>query len=246
MKRRIVDTKRKRKPTIIEQIMDSPGYPDLKPATVKVGFALLSNMPEDDPVVKFSQRELLGITGYRDFEPIKTAIEELQSIGILAIQKHGSKRTTFRATPLDPAFRRWLETGIRSDPAHGNPVQNTGTVEVAFKGSGGSVSDEKLENRIMTIHRLADGEGRSLLTPADCISTNATIITASRWTSSMPPWLTRRHPRSNPASPRRPRIPKLDPHRYAPTPARGCVCTYPPDVVNRLTWRVRGALRSDA
>ena len=146
MTRKIVDTKRKRKPTIIEQIVDSPGYPDLKPGTVKVGFTLLRNMPEDDPVAKFSQRELLAMIGYGDFKAIKTAIEELQSIGILAIQTHGNRRTTFRATPLDPIFRRWLETGIRSDPAHGNPVQNTGTVSSSLRGSGDSVSDGELES----------------------------------------------------------------------------------------------------
>jgi hypothetical protein len=100
MKRRIVDPKRKKKPTIIENILESPGYPDLKPATVKVGFALLGNMPKVNTVVKFSQRELLQMTGYGDFKPIRTAIEELQRIGALAIQKHGNKRTTFRATPL--------------------------------------------------------------------------------------------------------------------------------------------------
>jgi hypothetical protein len=88
----------------------SIGYPGLKPATVKLGLTLLRNMTEDQPVAKFSQRELLGMTGYGDFKAIKAAIEELQSIGILATQKHGSRRTTFRATPLDPVFRRWLET----------------------------------------------------------------------------------------------------------------------------------------
>jgi hypothetical protein len=128
MKRRIVDPSRKKKPTIIQQIVDSPGYPDLKPATVKVGLMLLSKMPEDEPVVRFSQRELMRMTGYGDFVPIKTAIEELQSIGILAVQKHGKLRTTFRATPLDPVFQHWLETGIRDGQAHGNPVHNTGTV----------------------------------------------------------------------------------------------------------------------
>jgi hypothetical protein len=127
MKRRIVDTSRKKRPTIIQQILDSSGYPDLKPATVKVGLMLLSQMPEDEPVVEFSQRELKGMTGYGDFVPIKTAIEELQSIGILAIQGHGRLRTTFRATPLDPVFQQWLKTGIREKPAHGNPVHNTGT-----------------------------------------------------------------------------------------------------------------------
>ena len=145
MTRKVVDTKRKRKPTVIEQIVGSPGYRDLKPATVKVGFALLSNMPEDDPVAKFSQRELRAMTGYADFEPIKTAIEELQSIGILITQKHGNKRTTFRATPLDPAFKHWLETGKRMDPAHGNPVQNTGTVDLSLLVvSGPSVPDDDL------------------------------------------------------------------------------------------------------
>ena len=137
MKRRIVDTSRKKKPTIIQQILDSPGYRDLKPATVKVGLALLSQMPEKEPVVKLSQRELKGMTGYGDFAPIKTAIEELQSIGILAVQKHGNRRTTFRATPLDPVFKHWQETGEREKPAHGNPVQNTGTVpSLNNKGSG--------------------------------------------------------------------------------------------------------------
>jgi hypothetical protein len=72
----------------------------LKPATVKVGFALLGNMPKVNTVVKFSQRELLQMTGHGDFNPIRTAIEELQRIRALAIQKHGNKRTTFRATPL--------------------------------------------------------------------------------------------------------------------------------------------------
>src|SRR5208282_2720488 len=146
MARKVVDTKRKRKPTIIEHIVDSPGYRDLKPATVKVGLMLLAQMPEKDPVVKLSQRELLGMTGYADFKPIKTANEELQSIGILATQKHGNRRTTFRATPLDPAFKRWLETGKRTDPAHGNPVQNTGTVDLSLKGSGDSVSDDDLQS----------------------------------------------------------------------------------------------------
>ena len=42
MKRRIVDPSRKKKPTIIQQMADSPGYAELKPATVKVGLALLS------------------------------------------------------------------------------------------------------------------------------------------------------------------------------------------------------------
>jgi hypothetical protein len=146
MKRRIVDTSRKKKPTIIQQILDSPGYRDLKPATVKVGLALLSQMPEDEPVVKLSQRELKGMTGYGDFAPIKAAIEELQSIGILAVQKHGNRRTTFRATPLDPVFQQWLKTGIREDPAHGNPVQNTGTVSSHIKGSGESLSTAELQS----------------------------------------------------------------------------------------------------
>jgi hypothetical protein len=144
MKRKIVDTKRKRQPTIIEQIIASPGYRDLQPATVKVGLMLLTQMPEDDPVVRFSQRELAEMAGYGDSEPIKRAIEELQSIGILAVQKHGKNRTTFRATPLDPAFKRWLETGTRADQASGNPGQNTGTVDVSLKGSGDSVSDDEL------------------------------------------------------------------------------------------------------
>jgi hypothetical protein len=86
------------------------------------------------------------MTGCADFKPIKTAIEELQSIGILATQKAGSRRTTFRATPLDPAFKLWLETGKRADLAHGNPVQNTGTVDLSLKGSGDSVSDEELQS----------------------------------------------------------------------------------------------------
>jgi hypothetical protein len=145
MTRKVVDSKRKRKPTTIEQIVDSPGYRDLKPATVKVGLMLLAQMPEKDPVVKFSQRELAQMAGYGDCEPVKTAIEELQSIGILAVQKHGIRRTTFRATPLDPAFKRWLETGKGGHPAYGNPVQNTGTVDLSLKGSGDSVSDEELE-----------------------------------------------------------------------------------------------------
>ena len=145
MSRKVVDPKRQRKPTIIEQIVTSPGYPDLKAATVKVGMMLLAQMPEKDPVVKLSQRELRAMTGYADFEPIKTAIEELQSIGILATQKHGNGRTTFRATPLDPAFKLWLETGKRADPAHGNPVQNTGTVHLSLLGGfGSSVSDDDL------------------------------------------------------------------------------------------------------
>jgi hypothetical protein len=144
MTRKIVDPRRARKPTIIEQIVTSPGYPDLKPATIKVGLMLLAQMPEKDPVVKLSQRELLGMTGYSDFKPIKTAIQELQSIGILATQKHGSRRTTFRATPLDPAFKLWLETGKPADSAHGNPVQNTGTVDHSLKGSGVSLSDDDL------------------------------------------------------------------------------------------------------
>jgi hypothetical protein len=146
MSRKVVDPKRQRKPTIIEQIVTSPGYPDLKAATVKVGMMLLAQMPEKDPVVKLSQRELRAMTGYADFEPIKTAIEELQGIGILATQKHGNRRTTFRATPLDPAFRLWVETGKRMDPAHGNPVQNTGMVDLSLKGSGAPVSDEELES----------------------------------------------------------------------------------------------------
>jgi hypothetical protein len=112
---------------------------------VKVGFALLSNMPEDDPVAN-SQRELRAMTGYADFEPIKTAIKQLQSIGILITQKHGNKRTAFRATPLDLAFKLWLETGKRTDPAYGNPVQNTGTVDLSLKGSGDSLSDDELES----------------------------------------------------------------------------------------------------
>jgi len=146
MTRKVVDPRRARKPTIIEQIVTSPGYPDLKPATVKVGLMLLAQMPEKDPVVKFSQRELAEMAGYGDCEPVKTAIEELQSIGILAVQKHGIRRTTFRATPLDPAFKLWQETGKRADPAHGNPVQNTGTVDLSLKGSGDSLSDDELES----------------------------------------------------------------------------------------------------
>jgi hypothetical protein len=81
MRRKILDPKRKRRPTIIEQIVTSPGYPDLKPATVEVGLMLLLRMPDRNPVVKSSQRELRAMTGYADFEPIKTAIKELQSIG---------------------------------------------------------------------------------------------------------------------------------------------------------------------
>jgi hypothetical protein len=147
MKRRIVDPSRKKKPTIIQQILDSPGYADLKPATVKVGLALLRQMSEDEPVVKLSQRELMRMTGYGDFEPIKKAIEELQSIGILAVQQHGNRRTTFRATPLDPVFQHWRETGIREDPAHGNPVQNTGTVSSSLnKGSGDPLSQAELQS----------------------------------------------------------------------------------------------------
>jgi predicted transcriptional regulator len=145
MNRKIVDLKRKRKPTIIEQVIASPGYRDLKPATVKVGLMLLAQMPEEDPVVKLSQRELAEMAGYQDSEPIKRAIDELERIGILAVQKHGNKRTTFRATPLDPAFKRWLETGKPSDPASGNPGQNTGTVHLSLLGgSGSSVSDDDL------------------------------------------------------------------------------------------------------
>jgi hypothetical protein len=139
-----VDTKRERQPTIIEQIVDSSGYPELKPATVKVGFTSLSNMPQDEPVAKFSQRELLGITGYGGFKA-KAAIEELQSIGILAIQRHGSRRTPFRASPLDPVFERWVETGIQRDAVHGNPVQNSGTKSLSCTGDGHSVSDQELE-----------------------------------------------------------------------------------------------------
>ena len=145
LSRKVVDPKRARKPTIIEQIVTSPGYPDLKAATVKVGLMLLAQMPEKDPVVKLSQRELRAMTGYGDFKPIKTAIEELQSIGILATQKHGNRRTTFRATPLDPAFKLWVATGKRADPAHGNPVQNTGTVDLSLLiVSGSGVSDDDL------------------------------------------------------------------------------------------------------
>jgi len=145
MRRKIVDPKRKTKPTIIEQIVYSPGYRDLKPATVKVGLMLLAQMPEEDPVVKFSQRELAEMAGYQDSEPIKRAIDELERIGILAVQKHGNKRTTFRATPLDPAFKRWLETGKPGDPASGNPGQNTGTVALSLLVvSGSSVSDDDL------------------------------------------------------------------------------------------------------
>jgi len=55
------------------------------------------------------------MAGYQDSEPIERAIDELERIGILAVQKHGNKRTTFRATPLDPAFKRWLETGKLGD-----------------------------------------------------------------------------------------------------------------------------------
>jgi hypothetical protein len=145
MKRRIVDPSRKKQPTIIQQILSSPGYSDLKPATVKVGLLLLSKMPEDEPVVKFSQRELMRMTGYGDFVPIKSAIAELQRIGILAVQKHGKLRTTFRATPLDPVFQRWLETGIREGQAHGNPVHNIGTVSSPSKGSGDSLSLAELQ-----------------------------------------------------------------------------------------------------
>jgi len=42
LSRKVVDPKRARKPTIIEQIVTSPGYPDLKAATVKVGLMLLA------------------------------------------------------------------------------------------------------------------------------------------------------------------------------------------------------------
>ena len=155
MNRRIVDPKRKRKPTIIEQIIASPGYRDLKPATVKVGLMLLAQMPEEDPVVKFSQRELAQMAGYQDSEPIKRAIDELQRIGILAVQKHGNKRTTFRATPLDPASTRWLETGKPGDPASGNPGQNTGTVDLSLLGgSGSSVSDDDLAKWCAAADRL--------------------------------------------------------------------------------------------
>ena len=107
---------------------------------------LLSKMPEDEPVVKFSQRELMRMTGYGDFVPIKSAIAELQRIGILAVQKHGKLRTTFRATPLDPAFKHWQETGKREKPAHGNPVQNTGTVSSPNQGSGEPLSDAELQS----------------------------------------------------------------------------------------------------
>jgi hypothetical protein len=146
MKRRIVDPARKKKPAIIQQILTSPGYSELKPSTVKVGLLLLSMMPEDEPVVNLSQRELMRMTGYGDFVPIKTAIGELQSIGILAVQTHGKLRTTFRATPLDPIFQHWLEAGIRVGQAHGNPVHNTGTVSsLNNKGSGGSLSQADLQ-----------------------------------------------------------------------------------------------------
>ena len=145
MKRRIVDPARKKKPTIIQQILTSPGYRDLKPSTVKVGFLLLSMMLEDEPVVNLSQRELMRMTGYGDFVPIKTAIGELQSIGILAVQTHGKLRTTFRATPPDPVFHHWLEAGIRAGQAHGNPMHNTGTVSSSNKGSGDSLSLAELQ-----------------------------------------------------------------------------------------------------
>jgi len=85
------------------------------------------------------------MAGYQDSEPIERAIDELERIGILAVQKHGNKRTTFRATPLDPAFKRWLETGKLGDLASGNPGQNTGTVDLSLLvGSGSSVSDDDL------------------------------------------------------------------------------------------------------
>jgi hypothetical protein len=80
-------------------------------------------------------------TGYGDFKPVRTAIEGLEAIGILKTQPHGSNRTTFRMTPLDPMFRNWLGEGKTDDKTLGKPMQNTGTV-LPSRGSGGTASDE--------------------------------------------------------------------------------------------------------
>ena len=140
MKRRIVDPSRKKKPTIIQQILDSPGYPDLKPATVKVGLALLSQMPEDEPVVKLSQRELKGMTGYGDFAPIKTAIEELQSIGILAIQKHGRPADYFQGNSLGSRLQTLAGDGNAGEPsARESRAEYRYGIITYIKGSGESL-----------------------------------------------------------------------------------------------------------
>jgi hypothetical protein len=47
---------------------------------------------------------------------------------------------------LDPVFKHWQETGEREKPAHGNPVQNTGTVSSLNKGSGDSLSTAELQS----------------------------------------------------------------------------------------------------
>ena len=60
MSRKVVDPKRQRKPTIIEQIVSSPGYPDVKPATVKVGLMLLAQMPEKDPASSYRNGNCWG------------------------------------------------------------------------------------------------------------------------------------------------------------------------------------------
>lgn len=88
-KRSLAEPRGKKKPSIIRQILNSPGYAGLGPATVKVGFRLLSLMPEKDPVVEPTQRELRELAGYGDFVPTKKSIEELQVIGVLTVQKHG-------------------------------------------------------------------------------------------------------------------------------------------------------------
>jgi DNA primase len=60
MTRKVVDTKRKRKPTIIEQIIASPGYRDLKPATVKAGLMLHCFQADYLEAGKWLRRPLCG------------------------------------------------------------------------------------------------------------------------------------------------------------------------------------------
>jgi hypothetical protein len=85
----------------------APAYADLSTASAKIGVWLLAHM--QDNLITISQRELKKATGCGRFETITNAIQELVDIGLLAIQKHGSGDTDYRATPLSSKFRTWAD-----------------------------------------------------------------------------------------------------------------------------------------
>ena len=106
-----------------QEIVKSPRYAGLQPATVKVGLALLSHIPDKELSIDLSQRELLQMSGYKRFSVISKAVEELQTIGVLSVDKHGASQTksgrwkgrptTYRLEYLSPVFLEWRRNSGR-------------------------------------------------------------------------------------------------------------------------------------